>query len=251
MEALSCLSSTSCLALLFDFDPVSGDLTGYNIGVWDGTAWSAGASLPPTVVTDRDIAGGFSCSSSTQCVALFRDQSGAANVLYAYDGAAWSPSALPGGYTPVFNNAPNSPLACAQGSDCFVVGVSSATAGFFSFSGGSWSGEPAGGLQPVPRPMSCGAANLCAALIGDNNVQVFNGTSWTLTPVGGTTVVQAASCATASFCAAVDNGANYLIFNGTSWSSRLLRLGQLQHGVRVLRAQRHQLLGGGLLCRHR
>jgi hypothetical protein len=225
LMALSCLSSTSCLALLLDFDPVSEVTTGYNVGLWDGTGWSAGVSLPSTVVTDNDTAGGFSCSSSTQCVSLFADGLASTNVLYTYDGAAWSQATLPGGYTPVFNNAPRSPLSCVQGSACFVMGLNATAADLFTYSGASWSAVPngaTGGVQAVPRPMSCGSATLCAALIGDNNVEVFDSSvspGWKLTPVGGTTVVQAVSCATPAFCLAVDDGANYRAFDGTSWST--------------------------------
>jgi hypothetical protein len=219
LEALSCLSSTSCLALMLDFQPTPSmpTATGYAIYAWNGTGWSAGASLPSNL-TETDPAGGFSCSSSTQCVALFADDTGA-SLLYTYDGTAWSPSSLPGGYSPIFNFAPGSPLACAQGSDCFIMGLNGTTPGFFQDSGGSWTLVNAGAFQASSNPMSCGSATLCGALTGDHNVEVFGGPSWTLTPVGGNSQVQAVSCPTASFCAGVDNRANYLTFDGKSWST--------------------------------
>jgi hypothetical protein len=205
--SLSCSSTTSCLAL-------SGTST-VALAAWDGTGWSAGAALPPSVTGD-DFLDAFSCASSTRCVALF--SSGAATSMFTYDGAAWSSSTLPDGYGP----DPTGPFACAPGGDCFASGSNGQNDNFFEYTGRSWSAAPSGtdaSFQASAAPMSCGSAAFCVALIGDNNVNVFGGEGWTLVPWGGVNHAQAVSCATASFCAAVDSGGGYVTFDGTSWST--------------------------------
>ncbi len=215
LQGLTCLSSTSCLALMATFNTTA--VTSYTVYTWNGTAWSATGSLPPVVVTDVDSVRGFSCSASTACVALLFDPTIPGNVLYTYNGSAWTGASLPGGFSP------QRPVACAPGSNCFVMGNSASSGpGFFQYSGGTWSGVPygtQGALRGSPTAMSCGSATFCSTVPGDNTLDVFNGTSWTVTSVGGSNQVQAVSCASSAFCAAVDNGGNYVTFKGTLWST--------------------------------
>jgi hypothetical protein len=215
LEGLSCLSSTSCVALMAGLDNFD-NVTSYTAYGWNGSAWSTGGSLPSLVISHGDSVQGFSCSAVTACVALLSDPMTSSNVLYTYDGAAWSGASLPGGFNP------QRPVACAAGSNCFVTGTSANSgSAFFMYSGGAWSAVPngtQGAFKVSAFAMSCGSAAFCATVPGDNSLDVFDNATWTLSPVGGTNQVQAVSCATSSFCAAVDNGGNYVTYNGTAWS---------------------------------
>jgi hypothetical protein len=212
---LACLSSTSCLALLAVPDASGTAVASYTLYTWNGTSWSPGASLPSTVVTDS--LDSFSCSSATLCVVLLTNPVVPVNLLYAYDGTAWSSSSLPAGYSP------QGALACAPGSECFTIGLSStAGSGFFDYASGFWAAVPngtQGAFAASANELSCGSASFCAAIPGGGDLGVFNGTSWTAAPVGGSTEIESVSCATSIFCAAVDNGGGYLTFDGISWSS--------------------------------
>ena len=213
-EGLTCLSATSCLALTAGFNTTT--VTSYTVYAWNGGTWSAAGSLPSVVVSDGDSVRGFSCAASTACVDLFFDPTTSSNVLYTYDGSAWTASSLPGGFSP------QRPVACSPGGNCFAVGSSANGAGFFQYLNGAWSAVPngtQGTFEGSPNAMSCGSATFCGSVPGDNTLDVFDGTAWALSPVGGTNQVQAVSCATSSFCAGVDSGGDYVTYDGTAWSA--------------------------------
>ena len=246
-EGLTCLSDTSCLALTAGFNTTT--VTSYTVYAWNGRTWSAGASLPSVVVSNGDSVRGFSCATSTVCVALFFDPTTPSNVLYTYDGSVWTASSLPGGFSP------QRPVACSPGGNCFAVGTSANGAGFFQYINAAWSAVPngtQGTFQGSPNAMSCGSASFCGAVPGDNTLNVFDGTSWVLSPVGGTNQIQAVSCATSSFCAGVDNGGDYVTYAGTALVDTVRR----ERPVRrlslppVLWRRRHHLPECWFVCRH-
>jgi hypothetical protein len=216
LSQLSCLSSTSCLALMSTSDPTTHAITAYATYTWNGTSWSAGGSLPSIVVTHMDSVGSFSCSSGVVCVVSVFDPTTSTNVLYFYDGATWTAANLPNG------DSPRGPVSCARSGACFVTGFD-ATAGlvFFAYSTGTWTPVPNGnhGSFAIPHALSCADATFCGSVLGGNSLDVFDGTSWTGAQVGGNTQVKAISCATSTFCVAVDNGGDYVTFNGTSWTT--------------------------------
>jgi hypothetical protein len=221
-HGVTCLSSTSCLAMLPV--PDSSGVT-YTLYSWNGTNWSAGASLPSTL-TVSDFVGEITCASATICVIPVLI--GSSNVLYTYDGTAWMVAStcqpgdqhdcLPTGYNP------KGPVTCAFSSDCFSMGVNSSNGpAFLEYASGTWSTVANGTQAAFPgsaTQLSCGSDTVCAAVsVLGGGVNTFDGTSWTLQPVGGNTQLQSISCPTSSFCAAVDNGGNYVTFDGTGWSA--------------------------------
>jgi hypothetical protein len=213
-HGVTCLSSTSCLAMM-PVPNASNGVASYTLYTWNGTNWLAGASLSSSVVTAGGLVGDISCSSATACIIPVSTT--LANI-YAYDGTAWSVSSLPTGYSR------QGPVACAFGSDCFSMGVNSSNApGFLEYASGTWSAVANGTQGAFPTSatqLSCGSATVCAAVtVSGGGVNTFDGTSWTSAPVGGSTQLQAVSCASSTFCAAVDNGGNYVTYNGTAWST--------------------------------
>jgi hypothetical protein len=209
---LTCLSSTSCLALVGAVS--SAGATTYTTYRWDGATWSPGGSLPSTTVNDSVQS--FSCASTTLCFTSLFDLTTSSFLIYQYGGATWSPAApLPAG------DSLNGPIACAPGGDCFTVAAGTGGPVFLESTGGPWSQVPNGahGTFFGGGPMSCAGAAFCGVASGGNQLSVFNGASWTTVSVGWGNQVEAVSCATSRFCVAVDNGGDYVSFDGTSWSA--------------------------------
>ena len=70
--------------------------------------------------------------------------------------------------------------------------------------------------------LSCASANLCAAAPNQNQVAMFNGTSWqppaTISAAQGITAID---CTGPTFCITIDGEGNLFAFDGTGWSGNL------------------------------
>ena len=203
---LSCVSSTSCLAL---------DTT-EKVQAWNGTTWTAGGSIPNTDFISSD----FSCESASVCTIDGFDPSlnggQGAQVIFVYSGASWSEANnnLPSG------SSPGGTSNCTVGLGCFAVDISITGAELDELSGGTWSAVSNGGVNlktTFQGGFACASTTFCA-LTSANQGQTFNGTTWTDVQLGWGNQVQAVSCATSTFCMAVDDGSNATSYNGTIWT---------------------------------
>lgn len=84
-----------------------------------------------------------------------------------------------------------------------VVGVGAASASF----------------SPDLSPVSCVSSSFCIVSDNAGNVYAWDGTSWSLDPVQGSTVeMDGVSCSSTTFCQLVDNSGDVTTWNGTSWA---------------------------------
>ncbi len=130
LRSVSCVSSTSCMAVGFDYMNQfqnSQSLT----ESWDGTAWSLTAS--PNPGTDYNDVTGVSCSSAISCVAVGsynntsnEDPSADQTLIESWDGTDWSLTPSPNLKTT--DNA-LSGVFCSGASSCVAAGHRGSTSG--------------------------------------------------------------------------------------------------------------------------
>ena len=204
MNAVSCLSTTWCLATAGTNN--GGELeSSATSELWNGSQWTnvATAALPAVEAGDYSYLNGISCRTATFCMAV----GGVANtgsgdggaLMEVWNGSAWSiaPSAPSAGFSILRS------VSCAGTQFCAAVGntyVDSSSNGDLTdaslaemWNGSSWSvtptPNPGGGNGDVLAGVSCFAATSCSAVgsydtdgSGDffqNQAAVWNGQSWT------------------------------------------------------------------------
>jgi hypothetical protein len=192
LAAVSCASSTSCLAV-GEYDISDG--TYFTLGErWNGTTWSIDPGL---AVRDGGyiVMRGVSCPTPTSCFAVGNAQ-GSSTLAVQLNGITWSTVSLPGGSSNQTNG-----VSCTSPTDCTVVGLDVNmfgtqpvnTAVVDHWNGTSWSLVPdpssdgsAHGLHAV----SCTSPTFCLTVgtwfpvvnhqyvQGPPLVERWNGTSW-------------------------------------------------------------------------
>ena len=136
-----------------------------------------------------------SCVSSSSCVAI--DSSG--NYSF-YNGASWTPPAATGASS-------LAGVSCAPGTAfCLAVGSTAA----FVDNSGTWAPTSATGESTyIFDAVSCESSTMCVAVDSGGGVDLYNGSTWALSPgVDGTNVINAITCP--SGCVAVDSAGNVL-----------------------------------------
>lgn len=195
LDSVSCASPDFCMAAD----------TGGTMLSYDGTRWH-------TLVNTGNLLGTVSCVSSKFCEAVGYDNAG--GDVFAFDGSSLSDG---DSIDPGFKLHS---ISCASSSFC----VAGAATNVFTFNGTSWSaaqpidaGDSSGeGLTSI----SCPTASFCAAVDGNGNAFVLNGSTWTAAlSLDSGVELTSVSCPTASFCAAVNANGNVSTFDGKSWSS--------------------------------
>jgi hypothetical protein len=232
-DAVSCPSTTFCMALGNQSDAIS----------WDGSAWSA-----PVTIDPDGILLSVSCASSRFCVAA--DNQG---YFLTWNGTSWSAPVLvdhdttPGpavysisctsprfcmavdniGQALVFNGATwfLDTSAIFPGSNALAAQVSCKSAIFcMAVRGGyavSWDGRafsaPVNVVAPVYdfTSVSCPAQGSCVA-VSNNAVGYYNGGQWTATE--GVNHGSYISCPTAGLCISVGLPADAWTYRSGAWS---------------------------------
>jgi hypothetical protein len=204
------------------------------------TYWSLFAS--PSPGDQHNDLSGVACTSSTDCVAVGYDGSGASRVpqslVESWDGATWStvPSAQPG------TTGSLSGVSCISAAACIAVGGYGDASGIYTmvqqWNGNAWS------LVPSPSPgteldnltgVSCTSSMDCVAVgasSDENNggdqtlVESWDGNAWSVVPSPNPSTddeLNGVSCTSSTWCVAVgfDQGKGLPItesWDGSSWS---------------------------------
>lgn len=252
-NGVSCTATTSCVAVGFYQDTVSGHYLPL-AERWNGTKWELLSTQPEG---NRSYLEAVSCSSSTSCMAVgfYPTESPEIGKTFAeyWNGTSWTIKApinyqTPGGEP---TQEPNylKAVSCTSSSDCTAVGFHQSSIVFTThyealaehWNGTSWSVEttPAveGKTDSWLEGVSCTSSSACTAVgyasVGHSGSSVhqsvamrWNGTKWTIesTPnvEGFDTYLHAVSCASATFCVAVANGGLGMRWNGSKWELHYL-----------------------------
>ena len=251
VSGVSCTSAVSCMAVgSFTVGDVSLPVLGGDL--WNGTSWTLTPMPAPKGASTGGLSG-VSCSSAVSCMAVGSFTVGDIDrpVLAGdlWNGTSWTLTPMP-----ALKGAASGGMAgvsCASAASCMAVG--SFTVGDVSdpvLAGDLWNGKS---WTLIPMPVvkgaasggvsgaSCASAASCMAVgsftVGDVSDPVlagdlWNGKSWTLTPVpapkgASTGGLRGVSCGSAASCMAVgsftigDIDRPYVagdLWNGTSWT---------------------------------
>jgi hypothetical protein len=188
ITAVACPGQNFCVAL---------DNAGYVLTDTQGT-WTVDEQLDKSGKPFDYL----SCPSPTFCLAA--DEFAHA---WTFDGSAWTSI----GQIPESGVAG---LTCVSSSFCVSVDL---VGDFYEFDGSNWSEDSGNAGNAGPGvSIQCVGSSFCVAM-GQNEVSLLNGTSWTttaMTMAGGT----ALSCVSSNFCVAVSNTGQYSAYNGVDWS---------------------------------
>ncbi len=187
LSSVSCVSASDCIAVGFA-------LPGSLAEAWNGTRWSTVQTPSPSGSEGSELFG-VSCTSGTSCtsVGAYLSSSGADMTLaMSWNGEAFtiqptpSPSPVESGLLSV---------SCTSQSACTAVGGSAGTKSpslllVEVWDGTTWSTQRAfqkrSPLGAALYNVSCISAAFCMAVgadeVGDPIAEVWNGTSWKLTP---------------------------------------------------------------------
>jgi hypothetical protein len=215
LSAVSCHSATACMAVGFNIDADSADVS--LTEVWNGSTWSVVPS-PNPAGAQSSVLDGVSCPTASRCLAVgnyFDSDSVAETLAESWNGSSWSIVASP---TP--SGSPSSDLygiSCASRSGCLAVGHSY-SASFAakddtlaeSWNGSSWSivASPSPSTTSSLDAVSCTAGKCLAVGLFFNTTgdyqtlaESWNGSS--LSIVNRDTELAGVSCVDASHCIAV------------------------------------------------
>ncbi len=248
LDAVSCLSSSSCTAVGSHLNS-SGQVVAL-AEVWNGASWAIQPLSNPAGVADSELTG-VACTSSVICTAVgsYDTSMGQALALVeVWNGTGWAvqPVPNPTGATGTYL----SEVSCASSAACSAVGYYYTSAGQSLTLAEAWNGTK-WKLQPSANPtgatftylsgVSCLTASACTAagyyFNGSGGpfalVEVWNGNTWAVqsvpNPDGATgSYLVGVSCTSGSACSAVGyyfNSSGQIVtlaegWNGTKWKMR-------------------------------
>jgi hypothetical protein len=232
LSAVSCRSATWCIAV--GYVPNSAD-PGSNVPLalrWTGLRWSALAVPMPAGDTTATLSG-VSCVSRSGCVAVGTGAQSDGTVTSfsrTWNGATWTPSAVPGTGTQLAG------VTCTSGTSCIAVGGNNDAPVAEFWDGTSWTAQTvptdAGGYPAALSGVSCSSPASCVA-VGHYTSKVYHaliyrwdGANWTQQITGypnHDSALYSASCSRV-VCTAVGfvviNGSEQPLvahWNGTRW----------------------------------
>lgn len=254
LEAISCPSPTSCMAVGTANDPVGGTSTTLAES-WNGTIWSI-VPTPNVAGSSDNNLGGVSCASATACIAVGSStpSGGGGNTVTlaeAWNGTTWTILSTPNPAGSLFTQL--AAVSCSSSTMCTAVGsFDSNTSGLLTlaerWNGTTWSIQttvnPSGSISSSLAGVACPASNYCTAVGTRGNstgsvtsplAERWNGTSWAVQsiprPAGSTnSALVGVACASPVGCIAVGQfspnaaafpgSSNTLAegWNGTAWS---------------------------------
>ena len=195
LDGVSCISSTSCVAVGSYFD--DGSESGQTlIESWDGTAWTITPS--PDQGSNEPGLSGVSCTSSTSCVAVgnYTSSGVSQTLIESWDGTAWTITSSPN-ERGVSNGLDG--VSCTSSTSCVAVGnyqgPTSQTL-VETWNGTSWGIAPSPNqgsdptyLDNVLFGVSCTSSTSCTAVgyytngtgVSQTLVESLDGTAWSIT----------------------------------------------------------------------
>jgi len=193
---VSCASTTSCVGLS------EGLATRFN-----GTSWSAPQKVLP------NIFGQVSCVTSSFCMAVGQDMTGAGFVT-RWNGSSWSAAAkIAGAGTSIYG------ISCTSATFCMAT-LSTTS---LRWNGTTWTSSPiAGSFSNFQGySVSCTSPSFCMTFDPSLGVSRWNGSSWSaLTSLSPTKAYGGVvECRSTSMCLIVDETGRFTRWNGSSWSS--------------------------------
>ncbi len=213
LNAVSCTSSTSCIAVGFDS---SGSALQTLVETWDGSSWSTTPS--PDLGTVDNVLTGISCTDAGDfCVAVgyTQDSSGDTQPLIeTWNGETWAIASSPDP-DGIFN--PLNSVSCADATDCVAVGTSYVSGSedqalAYEWNGTDWTITPSPNdtVSNSLEGVSCDSATDCVA-VGNTDYQPqteiddWNGVSWSpsASPNEGLSSLSGVSCSDSTDCVAV------------------------------------------------
>jgi hypothetical protein len=194
LRSVSCPTATFCMAV---------DQSGNNALRWNGTSWSAPASIDPG--GDQAELNSVSCASPAFCVAV--DTLGRA---VQWNGQSWT------GPRPVTGTGLTS-VSCPSSTFCVAV---SGGGDALTYNGTSWSAAHVDSSGSSLQSVSCASSTFCATGDWDGNVYTFNGESWSapraIDAAGGG--ISSLSCPASAFCLGTDWNGGQVSWNGAKWT---------------------------------
>ena len=214
MNAVSCVSTTSCVAV-GSYNDSGGNLIP-DADVWNGSSWTLwGGTLPNGAV--GGVFNSVHCRSSVSCYAVgtWTDASNVTHVLADHwNASGWGVQAIsePSGAT----ESDLEGIGCPTQSLCVAVGQyrdasNNSLSLVESWNGSTWSVQstpnPSGSTYNQLDGVSCSTATQCTA-VGSGFAEAWNGSTWTLQTIAiphpntGIPVLLGVSCRS-GICAAV------------------------------------------------
>jgi hypothetical protein len=203
---------------------------------WNGTSWTVVPSPVPAGATHATF-NGISCLATTFCIATgYQDTPGQVPLAEQWNGSSWSLLAVPvpaGSTTSELNG-----VSCRTPAFCVAAGAATVAGGgqglIEQWNGAAWAIVPSptqpNGEHGFLDTVSCAGLHFCAAVgeayggsivNSDNLVEIWNGSSWSISPTpepasGDGAYLLGVSCFSATSCSAVgylnttSNGSNYV-----------------------------------------
>jgi len=242
LDGVDCVSRTFCVAVGAGV-PANPSETEPLAEVWNGTTWTAQATITPAGTKQASLTS-VSCRSATQCTAVGwyeRNKNNQLLLAERWNGSVWRTQTVPAPSGTTKNQL--NTVSCASATSCVAVGSQSAPNNAMVaevWNGTTWTvqspSEPSDGSLGLLNGVSCTAATACTAVgtylsSGDeiSLVEFWNGSSWTQqsvpNPAGANaTGLGGVSCASAGLCVAV-GGTNASgqsgfaeIWDGSAWT---------------------------------
>jgi hypothetical protein len=243
LNAVSCTSSTSCIAVgLY----VNGSEVGLTLAeAWNGKTWRI-QTMPKVAASTDSRLDAVSCISASACTAVGATHNSSGNevtLAEVWNGKTWKVEATPnptGATSSVLSG-----VSCPSSSDCVAVGnaYSSNTESIPTlaevWNGKSWAIKPTpnpkGATDSVLTAVSCTSSTACTA-VGDSNevalAERYNGKAWMIEAIPSPShafpgvTLSGVSCRSPKSCEAVGD---YFIstrvdvtlsekWNGTTWA---------------------------------
>lgn len=245
LEAVSCTSSTSCMAVGSAWNGATQANQQTLIEQWDGSSWSIVPSPSPD---PADVLNGVSCTSTSDCVAVGYSEANSTSqtLIEMWDGSTWSVSPSPDPGT----DDGLSGVSCTSPSNCVAVGYSEADSAYHTlietWDGTGWgvtpSPDPNGSgtaTSPFLQGVSCLTTTDCVAVgwynygafAEETLVEMWDGTSWSLSDSPSPLTLSdlfGVSCTSPDYCVATGTattgqpgslgGALVETWDGNSWS---------------------------------
>jgi hypothetical protein len=207
LEAVSCTSSTFCMAVGYR---KSGSVPYYDqslVESWNGTSWSV---VPSPTAPARSHLSGVSCTSSRACMAVGVGADGV-TLTESWDGSSWSVVPSP---NTASGHSSLSGVSCTSSRACMAVGGGAEGVTLTeSWDGSAWSVVPSPSLASgysLLSGVSCTSSRACVAVGGEVQgvalTESWNGSSWSGVPSPNAarySSLSGVSCTSSIACTAV------------------------------------------------
>jgi len=227
LQAISCTSTTSCVAVEYYVASPGGSDLATLAERWNGYRWTLLPTVNPSNESQTEL-NGVACSSSSSCIAVgYYQVKGTNNILTLaeiWNGTTWTiqPTTNPGA-----SQSKLEAVSCSSATACTAVGFYDDTNNDVLTLAQRWNGS-GWTVQPMPSPsttpgwelhgVSCATATSCTAVgrvintmstFADGAVaEGWNGSTWRVWPTAQPSgakesILRGVSCTSATACTAV------------------------------------------------